>query len=101
MVKTAVKNLYDLLVVLKANLSDDELEKEITQIESSIKNYGGTIVKTDDPVRRRLTHKMAGNTEGTYVAILFNSPPELPNTLKRTLSIADNVLRYIIVRKEN
>ena len=101
MVKTAVKNLYDLLVVLKANLSDDELEKEITQIESSIKNYGGTIVKTDDPVRRKLIHKMAGNTDGIYVAILFNAPPELPNTLKRTLSIADNVLRYIIVRKEN
>lgn len=98
MIKAPVKNLYEVILVLKS-MSDEELEKNISQVESAIKNYGGSIVKVDDPIRRRFTHKIKGFKEGYYIHIQFNSPPELPNILKRTLAIADDVLRYIVTRK--
>ena len=101
MVKTIVKNLYELVVILKSNLSNDDLEKNIVQYESAIKSYGGSVVRVEEPVRRKFTHKIKSFKEGFYVSILFNSSPELPNTLKRILAIADDVLRYIIVGKEN
>ena len=101
MLKAPVKNLYELLVIIKSNINDDDLDKNITQIESAIKNYGGSIVKIDEPSRKRFTHKVKGFKEGYYVSILFNSPTEAPNMLKRTLSISDDVLRYVIVKKEN
>ena len=101
MLKTAVKNLYELLVIIKPNINDDDLDKTITQIESSIKNYGGSIVKTDEPLRKRVAHKVKGFKEGYYVSILFNSPTEAPNMLKRSLSISDDVIRHVIVKKEN
>ncbi len=101
MLKTAVKNLYELLVIIKPNINDNDLDKSITQIESSIKNYGGSIVKTDEPSRKRFTHKIKGFKEGYYVSILFNSPTEAPNMLKRSLSISDDVIRHVIVKKEN
>ena len=101
MLKTAVKNLYELLVIIKPNINDDDLDKTITQIESSIKNYGGSIVKTDEPLRKRVAHKVKGFKEGYYVSILFNSPTEAPNMLKRSLSISDDVIRHVIIKKEN
>ena len=101
MLKAPVKNLYELLVVIKSNISDDDLDKNIDQIESAIKNYGGGIVKSDEPTRKRFTHKIKGFKEGYYISILFNSPREAPNMLKRTLSISDDVIRYVIVKKEN
>ena len=101
MLKTPVKNLYDLLVIIKPNINDDDLDKSITQIEAAIKNYGGSIVRTDEPSRKRLTHKIKNFKEGYYVSILFNSPSEAPNMLKRTLSISDEVMRHSIVKKEN
>ncbi len=101
MLKTPTKNLYELLVVIKSNINDDDVDKNMDQIESSIKNYGGNIVKSDEPTRKRFTHKIKGFKEGYYVSILFNSPPEAPNMLKRTLSISDDVIRYVIVKKEN
>ena len=100
MLKAPVKNLYEAVVVVKPNLGEDDLEKNISQVESAIKNYGGSIVKIDEPVRKRFTHKIKGFKEGYYISILFNSPPELPNTLKRTLTIADDVLRHMIIKKE-
>jgi small subunit ribosomal protein S6 len=101
MLKTAVKNLYELLVIIKPNINDDDLDKSITQIESSIKNYGGSIVKTDEPLRKRVAQKIKGFKEGYYVSILFNSPTEAPNLLKRSLSISDDVMRHVIVKREN
>ena len=98
--KAPVKNLYETIIILKPNLGDEDIEKNISLLGTSIKNYGGSIVKIDDPVRRKFTHKIKGFKDGFYISVLFNSPPELPNTLKRTLAIADDVLRYIVVRKE-
>ena len=101
MLKAPVKNTYEVVIILKANISDEDLEKNISQVTSAIKNYGGNVVKVDDPVQRKFTHKIKGIKEGLYISILFNSPPELPNTLKRTLSIADDILRYVVIRKES
>ncbi len=101
MQKTAIKNLYEAIVIIKSSVGDDGVNKNIDQLETSIKNYGGNVVKIEEPVRKRFTHKIKGSKEGYYVSVVFNSPPELPNTLKRTLSIDDNVLRYIVLRKEN
>ena len=99
-VKTVVKNLYELLIVVKPSVGEDGLENTISTIESAIKNYGGNVVKIDEPLRRRFAHKIKGFKDGYYVSLLFNSPLELPNTLKRTLSINDEVLRYILVKQE-
>lgn len=99
-VKTVVKNLYELLIVVKPSVGEDGLENTISSIESAIKNYGGNVVKIDEPLKRRFTHKIKGFKDGYYVSFLFNSPPELPNTLKRTLSINDDILRYVLVKQE-
>ena len=101
MVKTQIKNIYELLIILRPTLSEGDLEKNIQQIETAIKNHGGTVVKTDKPYRSKLAHKIKEFKDGFYVDLIFNAPPELPNILKRTLSITDDVLRYMIVKKDN
>lgn len=99
--KAAVKNLYEAMIVIKPNLNEDGLDKCVEQIQSSIKNYGGSIVQIDEPSKKRLTHKIKGFKEGNYLLVVFSSPSEVPNLLKRSLSISDDVVRHIIVKKEN
>jgi len=100
-VQTTQKNLYEANIVIRPNVGDDNLKGVVSKIESAIKNFGGDIVRIDEPFTRRFTHKMKGFKDGYYVCFLFNSNPDLPNTLKRTLAISDDVLRYMIVKKEN
>lgn len=99
--KVQSKNLYEVVMVVGADISDENLEKNISQVTSAIKNYGGNVIKVDDPVHRRFTHRIKGEKEGFYISVLFNSPPEVPNTLKRTLSISDEVIRYMVVKREH
>lgn len=98
--KVQTKNSYEVFFILKPDLSDDDIERNISQIEAAIKNYGGGVVKVLEPVRRTFTHKIKGIKDGFYISILFNSPPEAPNTLKRTMSVSDDILRFIVVKKD-
>jgi len=100
-VKVAQKSSYELTFITKPSLREDDLRQIIEQIENSIKNFGGTINELNEPNLRKLAHKIKGFHEGNYVSIQFNSPPEVPNTINKSLSINDNVLRLMILRKEN
>ena len=99
-VKAIVKNSYEALIVFTPGLSEKDLVEAVQQIESAIKNNGGTISKVDEPIRKRFTHKIKNFKDGYYISMYFDSPPEVPNILKRSLSISDNVLRYVLIRKE-
>ena len=74
--KAPVKNLYETIIILKPNLGDEDIEKNISLLGTSIKNYGGSVVKVDDPVRRKFTHKIKGFKDGFYISVLFNSPSD-------------------------
>lgn len=100
-VKTQQKNLYELTYITKPNTKDDSKQKISEQVESSIKNFGGDILNVSEPELKRLAHKIKGFKEGNYISLQFNSPPEVPNTLKKILLISDDVLRFIVVRKES
>ena len=99
-VKTVQKNKYELTLILKPDLSEDALKKVLSQIESSIKNFGGEVLTIEEPQLKRFTHKIKNVRDGFYITILFNSPPDLPNTLKKSLSIIDEVLRFVLIKKE-
>ena len=99
-VKSQQKNLYELTLILSPSLNENDLKKQINQIESAIKSFGGDILSVSEPFLRRFTHKIKTNSDGYYMTIQFNSLPELPNTLKKSLSIMDQLLRYVLISKE-
>ena len=99
-VKTIQKNKYELTLILKPDLSEDALKKVLSQVESSVKNFGGEILSVAEPQLKRFTHKIKNVKDGFYVTILFNSPPDLPNTLKKSLLVIDEILRFVLIGKE-
>jgi small subunit ribosomal protein S6 len=49
---------------------------------------------------RKLAYPIEKKTEGYYVVIEFQAEPTLPKELDRRLRISDNVMRHIIVNKD-
>lgn len=95
------KNSYELTVVIKTTIKEKALESTIEKIEALIKNGGGEIMNKEEPLQRRLTYRIQGLKEGFFIVIKFNSTPELPNTIKRSIAIMDEVLRQMIVKLES
>jgi len=97
-------NKYELAVVIPAALDEEAIKAEIESIKEMITKLGGTIDKVDEWGKRRLAYEIAyevsKTNEGFYTFISFDSESNTPNEIEKRMRIKENVLRYLIVRKD-
>ena len=91
-------NNYEVLFVI-ANALDDERKEAAIEAVKGIIEDGGEVVRVDVMGTRRLAYPINKKTEGYYVLVEFNAPPELPKELDRRLRISDDVVRHIIINR--
>ena len=92
-------NSYEVLFVI-ANALDDTRKEAAIEAVKSIIGDSGEVTRVDIMGTRRLAYPIEKKTEGYYVLVEFNAPPELPKELDRRLRISDDVVRHIIVGKD-
>lgn len=89
---------YELIYVISPDVDEAGVAELHARVEEIVTAGGGTIDKTDNWGRRRLAYEINRNKEGTYVLELFTGTGAIVAELDRRLKVADNVLRYLIVR---
>ena len=93
-------NKYELAVILKPILEEEEQKAEFEKIQALITKLGGTIDKVDEWGRRKLAYEIQKHSEGVYSFITFTSEPGVPAEIESRIRIMENVLRHLIVRQE-
>ncbi len=91
---------YEVMVVLRADLSEDERMAQLNQIQSWIDANGGETVEVAHWGTRRLAYPIRHMRDGYYVLYTVNLPPKAPLELERNLRLSENVLRYLITRQD-
>ncbi len=89
---------YELVYVMNPDAGEEAVDGLHAQVEEIITTRGGQIDKTDNWGRRRLAYEIERHKEGIYVLELFTGAREIVAELDRRLKVADNILRYLIVR---
>ena len=89
---------YELIYVIAPDVDDAGVADLHARVETIVSGGGGQIDKTDNWGRRRLAYEIDRHREGTYVLELFTGSGAIVGELDRRLKVADNVLRYLIVR---
>lgn len=90
---------YETIVVFRPNIEDERRNKALTKFKSIIES-DGEIVSVDEWGMKKLAYEIEKLTEGYYVLINFKSSTELPKELERNYKISDDVIRYIVVNKD-
>ena len=93
-------NKYELAVVVSAKIEDDERAQVIEKVKALIERFGGQISDVDEWGKRRLAYEIQKMREGYYYFIQFEADPTAPAEIERHVRIMDNVLRYLVVKKE-
>ena len=93
-------NKYELSVILRPTLEEEEQKAEFEKIQELITKFGGTIDKVDEWGRRRLAYEIQKHAEGIYSFITFKAEVDVPAEIESRIRIMENVLRYLIVRQE-
>src|SRR5690606_22099949 len=87
-----------MMTIIHPRLNADESAAAVAVVEEQIAAHGGELLGTDVWGRRRLAYPIKGVTDGTYVLLTFNMPPENTAALERWLRISESVLRHMLIR---
>ena len=90
---------YETIFVLKPNLEEEKRNALIEKFTGII-NSDGEVVKVNEWGNRRLAYEIQKLREGYYVLVDFKANTTLPAELERNYKIADDVIRYIVVNRE-
>ena len=93
-------NKYELAVVLSMKLEDEERAAAIEKVKGYITRFGGTVTNVDEWGKKRLAYEIQKMHEGFYYFIQFEADAQCPAEVERHVRIMDNVLRYLVVRKD-
>lgn len=92
-------NSYETIFIIDATLDEDTVTA-VKEKFTSLIAANGTVENIDEWGKRRLAYEINDRTEGYYVLVDFKAGVEFPKELDRQFRINDNILRTIIIRKD-
>lgn len=93
-------NKYELAVVVNAKIEDEAREAIVEKAKSYIARYNGNVTEVEEWGKKRLAYEIQKMKEGFYYFIQFEAEADCPAEVEKHIRIMDNVLRYLIVKKE-
>ena len=93
-------NAYESMFIVEPQVEEESFEAIVSKFENLVNTNGGEVVKTDRLGKRRLAYEIDDRTEGSYVDMYFNATGETVAELERVFKLTEEILRYLIVRKD-
>ena len=90
---------YELMFIIESTLEDSVRDQTIDTVKGIIAD-NGEITKADVWGMRKLAYPIRKKNEGYYVIVEFKANSDFPKELDRRLKISDNVIRHLIVNKD-
>ena len=88
---------YELLTIFKPNLDVEEVDKNLSKIEDTVKSYKGKILEADKVGRKKLAYDIQKFRDGFFVTQILSIPGDKVSDLKRQLTLNDNILRIMFL----
>ena len=90
---------YELSVLYHPDL-EMNIDPALAKVKKIVESAGGTIDSMEDDGKKRLAYGIKGQTFAIYYYYIVSLPPEAPAKISSVLNITDEVLRYLLVRKD-
>ena len=92
-------NKYETIFIVNPEVAEEGI-KALIQKFSDIINNDGKVLEVEEMGKRKLAYEIKKNKEGYYVVINFEANPGLIKELERVYRITDEVMKFIVVRKD-
>lgn len=89
---------YEIIFVVRPDVTDEDVEKLVTQMQGVVTSAGGKIEKVEKLGRRRLAYRVARQREGFYLLFVLEGNGDTVKEFERRLKVTDSVIKYLTVR---
>jgi small subunit ribosomal protein S6 len=88
------------MYLVQPSADEERLTAISERLQSTITSLGGKVEKVVPPVRRRLAYELGRHREGQYGVVEFQLPADQSRELDRTIRLTEDLLRYLVVRRD-
>ena len=93
-------NKYESIIIINPNCTDEAI-KALESKFTGLINENGKIESVEKIGKKRLAYEIKKNREGYYILFNFEAKTDSIAELERNYRITDEVLKFIVVRKED
>lgn len=93
-------NKYETMYIISPTVDEEQVKALVEKFNNLISEHG-EIQKVEEWGRKKLAYEVQDQKEGYYVLVYFSANPEFPLELERNFKINENILKYLILNKEN
>ncbi len=91
---------YELMYLMPPTADEERLGAVSERLQNAIQTLGGKVDKAMPPTRRRLAYEVAHHRDGHYGVLEFSLPPDQAREFERTIRLTEDILRHIVVRRD-
>ena len=91
-------NRYEMLYVLKSEITDEAKDAVIAKFENLVVENGGVVESTERWGTKKLAYPINYKNDGYFVLMTFAAPTTMVAELKRVAWIQDEVIRRMITK---
>jgi small subunit ribosomal protein S6 len=89
---------YELMFIVRPDMADEDLEKLISNLESTVTSASGSIKSVDRMGKRRLAYMVRKFREGVYILMTIEGEGAVVHELERRLRVTEPVIKFMTVR---
>ena len=93
-------NKYESVVIVNPNVDEAGL-KELESTITGLINKNGKVESVENLGKKKLAYEIKKNKEATYMLFNFEADPSSITELERNYRIMDDVIKFIVVKKED
>ena len=92
-------NQYESIIIVNPNLDEAAL-KALEEKFTGLINENGKVESVENMGKKKLAYEIKKCKEGTYLLFNFEAKPDSITELERVYRITDDIMKFIVVRKE-
>jgi small subunit ribosomal protein S6 len=89
---------YELMFIVRPDMTDEDLDKLISTLQSVVPPSGGTVHKVEKMGKRRLAYTVRRFNDGIYVLMVVEGGGPVIHELERRLRVTEPVIKFLTVR---
>ena len=90
-------NKYENVIIVLPEVNQSEIIKKY----SDLINNNGNLINVEDKGKKQLAYEIRKRKEGRYIIFEFESEAEFIAELERQYRIDDNIMKFIVVRRDD
>ena len=93
-------NKYESVIIINPNCTEEAI-KALESKYTGLINKNGKVESFENQGKKKLAYEIKKNKEAIYAIINFEAKPDSIVEIERNYRIDDDILKFIIVRKED